>query len=60
LKLFGEWGESGKGRIVKASEFKYDIFEYCTKFCKYHNVPPPRTTIKKRRKTYSLKKENHQ
>jgi hypothetical protein len=28
-------------------KLKYDILIYCKKFCKCHNVPPPRTTIKK-------------
>jgi hypothetical protein len=39
--------------VVEAGEFKYDIFEYCKNFYKCHNVPPPRTS-KKRRKTYYL------
>jgi hypothetical protein len=30
-------------------KFKYDIFGHCKNFCKYHNVPPPSTTIKEKK-----------
>jgi hypothetical protein len=35
--------ESGRG-----GEFKYDIFEYCKDFCKFHNTPLPSTSVKKK------------
>jgi hypothetical protein len=46
LKPFQEWEEEHKGEWGR-SEVIYLI--HCRDLCKFHNLPPPTTTIKKKR-----------
>jgi hypothetical protein len=43
--------EGGKGyrRMVEGVNSSMIYFMCCKNFCKCHNVPPPRTTIEKKR-----------
>jgi galactitol-specific phosphotransferase system IIB component len=61
LKLFQEWGKKGikeNGVCGEGVNSSMVYFIYCKNFCKYHNVPPPSTTIEKVHLNQNFKKGN--